>query len=477
MSTRPIPVIQPVDDISYADIPVASVSLDGTDSTASDGATSIVEWLWTLHSKPPNSTADLVNPTTATPQLINVDQPGSYLISLQVIDNSGRSSHSGIEPIQSTTVPYGFSFPALSSMIAVRALTVNGLVKAAYGERQWLARGLWELVDRVDDHSSQLNTVPTNGQIYADDIYEFTTDHGITIHHDVTFEPDVDLTIPTGVIYANRIEATNNTAYVSLGQSGGDILISAQDDLLATAPSATVLTTENAVFWNRSVADGTDVLVLKTGLTSDARPAGSRILLAPEAYTRSERPVIAPGLVLSETDVIAQVSVTTNPSDPFYLLNSMSFSRHNVGAEVSYDVVIRGSILKAGSLSLTGNLLLSLETNFGLVELGSFSTNTVINTTSRYYMRIRVSLRLLTENQWVLAGKYERSDLVDTAGPSKLEATALSSWTETSFTLAQGSTLPEHLTFNLYVDRGTHGSTISGHATGTLHIGHDQDVI
>jgi hypothetical protein len=221
MSTRPIPVIQPVDDILYADIPVASVTLDGTGSTPSTGAADVVQWLWTLHSKPPNSTADLVNPTTATPQLINIDLPGSYLVSLQVTDNLGRSSHAGIEPIQSTNVPYGFSFPALSSMIAVRALTVNGLVKAAYGERQWLARGLWELVDRVDDHSSQLNTVPINGQVYADDIYEFTSGHGITIHHDVTFEPTINLTIPSGVIAAPRVQSPSGATFVQLGQSSG----------------------------------------------------------------------------------------------------------------------------------------------------------------------------------------------------------------------------------------------------------------
>ncbi len=196
MSSKPVPVIGPAPEFELTDLPIATVTLSGADSEPSSGATSITSWLWVLHSKPPGSAATLFNAETPEVQILDIDEPGSYLVSLQVTDDLGRSSHAGIEPAQSTSAPYAFSFPVTTSMAAVRVKSLSGLTKVAYGERQWLEHGLWPLIDRIDQNSSAIDSIASlgNGQIYADDIYEFTTGHEIHVHHQVNIDAITNLT-------------------------------------------------------------------------------------------------------------------------------------------------------------------------------------------------------------------------------------------------------------------------------------------
>ncbi len=188
MSLEPTPIIAEVPDVTGT-LP-ASVQLDGTGSLPAEGppaGTSITGWLWTLHHKPEGSEAVLTNTGTPNPTLTNIDMVGSYLISLQVTDNLGRVSHSGISPIQSSSPPYGFKFPAVTSMVAVRVPTESGLVKLAYGERRWLERGLWELVDRLEENSNAItslqgslgDSVASADTIYVNNIDELDTAHDI----------------------------------------------------------------------------------------------------------------------------------------------------------------------------------------------------------------------------------------------------------------------------------------------------------
>jgi hypothetical protein len=188
MSLQPTPIIAEVSDVTGA-LP-ASVQLDGTGSLPAEGppaGTYISEWRWTLHHKPEGSAATLTNSETATPTLTNIDMVGSYLISLQVTDDLGRTSHTGINPIQSTAPPYGFKFPAITSMVAVRVPTVSGLVKLAYGERKWLERGLWELVDRIEENTNAITGLQANigdsvasaDTIYVNNINELTGGHDV----------------------------------------------------------------------------------------------------------------------------------------------------------------------------------------------------------------------------------------------------------------------------------------------------------
>jgi len=338
MSTKPIPVIEPVDDFQLSELPIASVPLDGSDSTPSTGASSITGWLWSLHSKPPTSNASLLNNETATPQLIDVDQPGSYLISLQVTDNLGRTSHAGIEPLQSPTAPYGFSFPAISSMIAIRVRTQNGLVKAAYGERQWLEKGLWELVDGVDELFTKLDTVPTNGQIYADDIYEFSAGHGIVVHHDVVLE-DADLTLTNGVISTPRVQALDNSANIRFGPSGGDLLCTANDDIvLAAGDNISLLASSGAI----AVAASETVTVTGAGGVELTSATGD---IAVTSTTK--------GVVVSAVEDISLTSQATVTLD----------------AQTDVELVAVGDVktLPTGNAVTTagGAILMTAETGFG----------------------------------------------------------------------------------------------------------------
>lgn len=234
----PTPVISPVADIPAASLPT-SVALDGSGSLPASGATSVVGWEWVLHSKPPGSAAFLNNPTTVNPTLENIDTVGSYLVSLKVTDDLGGVSFSGIEPVQSGSAPYGFTFPTAGSMISIRVLTPNAdLVKVAYGERAWLGRGLWELVDAVDDLRGDLDGLlgsGFSGDVYTDNIYELTPANDIHVHHPVrvnTIKPrtGVDVTI-TGNVIAPSIK--NPSLVVQATTTSLSLLAATQATILA----------------------------------------------------------------------------------------------------------------------------------------------------------------------------------------------------------------------------------------------------
>jgi hypothetical protein len=79
-------VFVPVAEFSYSGAPF-NVNLKDNGSWDPD-AGSIVAWQWTLLYKPPGSTASILNPTTSTPTLQNVDKEGTYRVFLEVTDDN-----------------------------------------------------------------------------------------------------------------------------------------------------------------------------------------------------------------------------------------------------------------------------------------------------------------------------------------------------------------------------------------------------
>jgi hypothetical protein len=124
-----------------------NVSLTCSGSTTLPGAT----YQWTLIEKPPLSTAALTNATTATPTLTNVDVRGTYSVFLKITD-SGGSSHAYPYPVQATSAPYGFTTPLTTAFGVLRiAEEMTGLFKPGRGEYGWFEKGLWPLVDKLEE--------------------------------------------------------------------------------------------------------------------------------------------------------------------------------------------------------------------------------------------------------------------------------------------------------------------------------------
>lgn len=142
----PIPVVTPID--TFLDLPVGgNVPLSCAGSTALPGAT----YQWQLIEAPEGSSATLQNATTTTPTLTNVDTRGTYIVFL-VITDSGGSSHPQPYPVQSTSLPYGFSTPLATAFGVVRvAESPSGLVKPGRGEYGWFENGLWPIIDKVNN--------------------------------------------------------------------------------------------------------------------------------------------------------------------------------------------------------------------------------------------------------------------------------------------------------------------------------------
>lgn len=110
-----------------------NVALDGTASFDPDAGT-ITAYSWTLVYSPPGSSASLLNPTTATPTLQNVDVVGSYLVFLQVTDSGAENS----EPVQRLAPDSAFALVAHKTQ-------VEDFRIPASGERNWadVAYVLW----------------------------------------------------------------------------------------------------------------------------------------------------------------------------------------------------------------------------------------------------------------------------------------------------------------------------------------------
>lgn len=155
----------PVAIITYTDTPIdpstlpQNIILSGATSTPGDGS-SITGYQWHLLDKPPGSAAVLVDDTTATCTLTGVDLEGTYRLFLVVQNNLGGYSFQEPNPQQLAVPPYSFSAPPASAFKTVTVETDNaGLIKVAYGERTWLERGLWPVVDEVDDLRGEHDTL------------------------------------------------------------------------------------------------------------------------------------------------------------------------------------------------------------------------------------------------------------------------------------------------------------------------------
>lgn len=158
----------PVAIITYTDTPIdpttlpQNVVLSGSTSTPGDGS-SITGYQWHLLDKPPGSTAVLTDATTATCTLTGVDLVGTYRLFLVVQNNLGDFSFQEPNPQQLAVAPYSFSAPPASAFKTVTVETDNaGLIKVAYGERTWLERGLWPVVDEVDALRGEHDTLRTD---------------------------------------------------------------------------------------------------------------------------------------------------------------------------------------------------------------------------------------------------------------------------------------------------------------------------
>lgn len=136
--------------IAFASLPTSLV-MTSASSTPGTGGSSITGWQWYLLDAPPGSSASLLNATTGTCTLQNIDLPGSYRVFLVVEDNLGNSSVESPNPVQSGTAPFSFTVPPTTAFATITATTqYAALIKVAKGERNWLARGLWPLVDEID---------------------------------------------------------------------------------------------------------------------------------------------------------------------------------------------------------------------------------------------------------------------------------------------------------------------------------------
>jgi uncharacterized repeat protein (TIGR02543 family) len=281
-SLQPTPIIASVPDITSA-LPT-SVMLNGSGSIPSEGppaGSSISEWQWILESKPPGSAAYIENDTTATPTLANIDVVGSYLVSLRVIDDLGRASHPGINPIQSNSPPYDFKFPATTSMISVRVPTASGLVKLAYGERRWLERGLWQLVDRLEQNHSDISDlqdsvaagvpVASADTIKANNIDEFTAGNDIRARHPVRLDTLKGLTNPSliniqaGIDVNGRMRSTTVVASSSVTSPTGSFSSS------VTAPNVFTQNVAGGTGQQLLIVSGADTkLLADTAVTVEA---------------------------------------------------------------------------------------------------------------------------------------------------------------------------------------------------------------
>jgi hypothetical protein len=141
----PIPVVTPIADL-LAPPAGGTVALSCSASTVGPSAS----YQWQLIEQPVGGSAALTNATTAAPTLTGVTLRGTYIVFLTITD-SGGSSHAYPYPTQATTAPYGFTSPLATAFGVVRVAEESGLFKPGRGEYGWFEKGLWPLVDKVND--------------------------------------------------------------------------------------------------------------------------------------------------------------------------------------------------------------------------------------------------------------------------------------------------------------------------------------
>ena len=98
LATGPAVVIKPLNDVE----PGTVITLDGQQSVAIPGA-SIVSWQWTQVSGPP-VTISSANSAVATATLVSEN---SYVFSLTVVDNFGRSGEDTVRGVAAMPPPAG----------------------------------------------------------------------------------------------------------------------------------------------------------------------------------------------------------------------------------------------------------------------------------------------------------------------------------------------------------------------------------
>jgi hypothetical protein len=175
------------------------MALDGTASLDSVGApANIATWQWVLVEKPPGSTASLLNPTTATPTLTNIDIIGNYVVFLLIVDNLGASSfdtpyprqHLPPEDLTAFNVPlYAYESPVASAFVVVKApynntaLRLNQpLYKTGRKEYGWLADA-WNQTDTIEDMREEMLELydRPNLAVNADQVNPQTGGAGVSV--------------------------------------------------------------------------------------------------------------------------------------------------------------------------------------------------------------------------------------------------------------------------------------------------------
>lgn len=226
----------PVAVITYTDTPIAATSLptsvvmSGTTSTFGDGA-SIVGYQWHLLAKPPGSAANLTDATSSVCTLNDIDLPGTYYVFLVVENDLGDFSFNQPTPKQLGIAPYTFTAPPATALRTVTVLTENaGLIKVAPGERDWLARGLWPLVDEVDALRGEHDDLQTAFDAHAIADHD-TTATGAQLNT-LTSSSSSDASalhthtsIPATTIGTLEVTTALNTDSVTSRTSGGSVAV------------------------------------------------------------------------------------------------------------------------------------------------------------------------------------------------------------------------------------------------------------
>ncbi len=163
--------------ITFPSLP-ANVVLNGTGSTPGAGATSIDEWVWVLR-KPTGSTATIVGGSTATPVLTGIDLPGTYIVWLRVRNNLSEWSAAADEFHDAWEVMPG-------AIVLVEVTTQHAALKIkGSGEHNYFAKdeALALEVDRLRGDLNLLVAGEPITDLYIDNVYEKTADHGVIVHN------------------------------------------------------------------------------------------------------------------------------------------------------------------------------------------------------------------------------------------------------------------------------------------------------
>lgn len=335
--SAPIPVVDPIADLS--ELPVG-----GTVALTCDGSTSLpgATYQWTLIEKPPLSNAALTNANTATPTLTNVDQRGTYIVFLKITD-SGGSSHAYPYPVQASTAPYGFTTPLATAFGVVRVAEAStGLFKPGRGEYGWFEKGLWPIVDKLEEGLSfpyydiptrtltanaivpDATVLPENGVSFnglranATETAVILTeaDGGQIYIASETIVTGTDLSVVGGVLKADEINDASGgdlklSANAALLMYGGtqalveapdEVMLSASSNIVRVSPTESKLSTgDNFVSVRDSAEIEPDVLIT-------AGATGADVVVSAAAEVRLSA---GTDITLATTSTDGDIALTT----------------------------------------------------------------------------------------------------------------------------------------------------------------------